>query len=167
MAKELRGFLKSLKKSLPHEIVGIDKIVNPAEFEVTALLRHLEVLGKFPVLLVEKPLNLMEGEAGFRLITNVFATRQNCALAMGLDPSEWKLELSIEYSRREKNPIHPRVVNKENAPVKEIVHIGERADLRILPIVRHHEKDGGPYVDMTPVMKDPENGFYNVAFLRN
>src|SRR5436853_450924 len=24
----------------------------------------------------------------------------------------------------------------------------------------------GPYIDMTPVMRDPEGGFYNVAFLR-
>jgi UbiD family decarboxylase len=27
--------------------------------------------------------------------------------------------------------------------------------------------DPAPYIDMTPVMKDPDSGFYNAAFLRN
>jgi len=167
MAKDLKGFLKAIRKALPHEMVTIDKVVNPEKFEVTALLRHLEVRGKFPVLLFDKPLDLMKREAGFKLITNVFATRQNCALALGLDPSDWQLGLSLEYARRENNIINPQVVERKSAPVKEVVHIDEDADLRMLPIVRHHERDGGPYVDMTPVMKDPDNGFYNVAFLRN
>ena len=167
MAKDLKGFLKDLREALPRELVTIDKTVNPAKFEVTALLRHLELLGKFPVLLFDRAHDLMGREADFKLITNVFATRQNCALAMGLDPSDWKLDLSLEYSRRESNPISPEIVEKGVAPVKEAVYTGENVDLAKLPIVRHHEKDGGPYVDMTPVMKDPDHGFYNVAFLRN
>ena len=39
--------------------------------------------------------------------------------------------------------------------------------MREFPIVRHHEMDGGPYIDMTVVAKDPDQGFYNVAFHRN
>ena len=51
--------------------------------------------------------------------------------------------------------------------IKEVVKIGDEADLNDFPIVRHHEMDAGPYVDMTPIMRDPETGGYNVAFLRN
>src|SRR3970282_2629155 len=51
--------------------------------------------------------------------------------------------------------------------MKEVVKRGEDADLYQFPIVRHHAMDPAPYIDMTPVMKDPEQGFYNVAFLRN
>lgn len=166
MAKNLKYFLKQLTETLSHNIVYIKKPVNPADFEVTALLRHLEVLGKFPVLLFEEPLSL-KNEQTMPLVTNVFATRERCALAMGLAPEESGLELSLEYARRVKNLINPQIIDKKEAPVKEIIKTGKDADLRHLPIVRHHEMDGGPYVDMTPVMKDPDDGFYNVAFLRN
>jgi 2,5-furandicarboxylate decarboxylase 1 len=141
--------------------------VNPATFDVTALLRHLEAEGRFPILLFDAPLNLEKKKANFKLVTNVFATRQRCALAMGLKPDDWKLDLSLEYSRREGSPIPPERISKTDAPVKEMVFMGEKVDLRKLPIVRHHDMDGGPYIDMTPVMKDPDSGFYNVAFLRN
>lgn len=167
MTKDLRDFIKDMEEKLSDNLVKVEKTVDPAKFDVTAILRHLEVSGKFPVLLFKKPLNLLKEEASFRLITNVFSTRQNCALAMGLRPDDWKLELSLEYACRETNPIQPQVVGKEAAPVKEQAYRGDHADLRFLPIVRHHEMDGGPYVDMTPVMKDPEGGFYNIAFLRN
>ena len=69
---------------------------------------------------LKKIIPAMKREADFKLITNVFATRQNCALAMGLDPSDWQLGLSLEYARRENNPINPQTVERENAPVKEV-----------------------------------------------
>jgi UbiD family decarboxylase len=40
-------------------------------------------------------------------------------------------------------------------------------DLTYLPAVRHHRLDPAPYLNMTPSMKDPDSGAYNVAFLRN
>jgi len=46
------------------------------------------------------------------------------------------------------------------------VKSGNNADLRDLPIVRHHEMDGGPYIDMTVAMRDPDQGFYNASFHR-
>jgi 2,5-furandicarboxylate decarboxylase 1 len=58
-------------------------------------------------------------------------------------------------------------VERADAPVKEVVARGEECDLSWFPIVRHHEMDPAPYIDMTPVMKHPDEGFYNVAFLRN
>ena len=44
---------------------------------------------------------------------------------------------------------------RKAAPVKEMVKIGSAADLRDFPIVRHHEMDGGPYIDMTVVCEGP------------
>lgn len=167
MAKDLRDFIQEMKDTCPSELISVEKPVNPANFDVTTLLRHLEVMGKFPVLLFERPIDLHGKEATSKLITNVFATRQNCALSMGLQPEKWKLELSLEYAHRESNLVSPEIIPRERAPVKEYIYIGEESDLRTFPIVRHHEMDGGPYVDMTPVMKDPDEGFYNLAFLRN
>ena len=89
------------------------------------------------------------------------------ALALGLKPEQAGMELSLEYARRLEKPLAPVVVDRAQAPVKEVITRGEECDLRNYPIVRHHEMDPGPYIDMTPVMKHPDEGFYNVAFLRN
>jgi UbiD family decarboxylase len=167
MASNLQLFLNQIKETFPQELITIEKSVNPAAYDVTALLRHLELEGNFPILLFDSPLNLEKKIAKFKLVTNVFATRKRCAVALGLEPKDWKLEMSLEYSRREGKPVAPEIIDKNEAPVKEMVFTGENVDLRKLPIVRHHDMDGGPYVDMTPVMRDPDSGFYNVAFLRN
>ena len=47
-----------------------------------------------------------------------------------------------------------------------MVKVGDQVDLRELPIVRHHRMDPAPYIDMAPIMRDPEMGHYNIAFLR-
>jgi UbiD family decarboxylase len=99
-------------------------------------------------------------------VSNIFATRQRCARALGLEPSDAGLELSLEYARREARRLPPLVVPASEAPAKEIVQRGEEVDLRRFPVVRHHRMDGGPYIDMTPVMRDPLSGAYNIAFQR-
>ena len=40
MAENIYSYLQKLKESLPNDLVSIEKSVNPANFEVTALLRH-------------------------------------------------------------------------------------------------------------------------------
>lgn len=167
MGKNLRGFLHQLEARLPNDLIRVERAVSPARFEATALLQHLENERKFPALLFEKPINLKGEPSPFPLLSNLFATRRRCALALGMEPDEEGLPLSLEYARREEMLIPPVAIPAREAPVKEVVKAGERADLYDLPIVRHHAMDPAPYLDMTPVMKDPEGGFYNVAFLRN
>jgi len=167
MVLNIRKYLRDMEDKLPHDLITIPREINPAAFEVTALLEHLERENLFPALLFEKPLNLKGEVAQFKLITNVFATRKRCAVALGLPPEKWKLELSLEYARREANPLKPVIISPSEAPVKEVIKTGISVDLREFPIVRHHEMDGGPYIDMTVVSKDPDEGFYNMAFLRN
>ncbi len=167
MKKNLSAFLRKLEERLPHDLVRVERAVSPADFEVTAILQHLENERKFPVLLFENPLNLNGKPSTFPLLSNVFATRARCALALGMNPQDEGLALSLEYARREEKLLPPVVVPIPEAPVKKVIKRGEEADLYEFPIVRHHAMDPAPYIDMTPVMKDPEGGFYNVAFLRN
>ncbi len=167
MPKDLQSFLAKLSEALPHDIIAVDRPVKPARFEVTALLKHLELDGKYPVLLFGNPVDVNGEKSEFRLLSNVFASRQRCALALDLDPSRWKLDLSLEYACREEKLIAPQVVEGKNAPVKETVKKGADADLSRFPIVRHHEMDGGPYIDMAVIMRDPDEGFYNASFHRN
>ena len=61
--------------------------------------------------------------------------------------------------------IEPVVV--DDAPVQEVVHAGDEADLRKLPLVTHSEKDVAPYVTAGAVIaRDPASGRRNVSFNR-
>jgi 2,5-furandicarboxylate decarboxylase 1 len=164
--RNLRDFLEQLHARLPHDFYRIERQIAPARFEVTAVLQHLENERKFPVLLFEKPLDMEGKPSQFPLLSNVFATRQRCALALGMEPEEEGLPLSLEYARREDRLLAPIKISAREAPVKQVVKRDHEANLYELPVVRHHAMDPAPYIDMTPVVKDPEGGFYNIAFQR-
>ena len=162
----LSDYLQSLEKNYPNDLIHVTKPVNPAKYEVTAVLKHLENRGKFPTLLWDRPNDVEGRPSDLRLVSNVFATRERCALAMGLKPEDAGMPLSMEYARRLEHSIDPVIIERSASPVKEVVETGDACDLSRYPIVRHHEMDPAPYIDMTPVMKHPD-GFHNVAFLRN
>ena len=163
----LRRYLEELQRETPEEVLHVRSAVKPSAFEATAVLQRLEERNKYPLVVFDKPLALNGKPSAFPLVSNIYATRERCARALGLRPDQAYQELGLEYARREERRIAPVVIDAAAAPVKQVVRLGEQADLRELPIVRHHRMDGGPYVDMTPVMRDPETGAYNVAFLRN
>ncbi len=166
LAFELRRYLEDLERESPADVVHVIEVVDPARFEVTAVLQRLEELNRFPLVVFDRPLDL-NGEVSFPIVTNVYATRERCARALGLRADQASLDLSLEYARREARRIEPVVVLPDEAPVKQVVERGEAADLRRLPIVRFHRMDAGPYVDMSVAMRDPESGAYNLAFLRS
>jgi UbiD family decarboxylase len=160
------GFLEVLRRELPRDLLVIEEAVNPATFDVTAVARHLEMRGNFPALLFTRPLNLRGEPSEIALATNMYATRERCALMLGLPVEQSKLELSLRMAALEQAAVPPVVVDQGAAPVKEVVRRGADADLRDLPLVRHHEMDPGPYIDMTVVLREPESGAYNMSFQR-
>ncbi len=162
----IRDFLAAVEAEQPSQIVHIDRPVNPADFEVTAILQQLEDAGRNPMAMFHQPLNLFGQVSQFPLVANVFAERDRCALALGMPISESKFPLSLEYGRRELGRIAPTILSPAESPVKEVIQRGEAADLRQFPIVRHHHMDPAPYIDMTPIMRDPDSGAYNAAYLR-
>ncbi len=54
---ELRDFLNLLERDHPKELLRISEEVNPANFEVTAILANLEQKGINPMVLFERPVN--------------------------------------------------------------------------------------------------------------
>ena len=130
---DLRFFLDDLQERLPYDFVRIEQTVAPHQFEVTALLQHLENQKKFPVLFFEKPLDLNGKPSAFPLLSNVFATRQRCALSLGMKPNEDQLPLSLEYARREDRLLAPVTISKTEAPVKEVIKRGEEAKATLAP----------------------------------
>jgi len=163
----IRTYLAALERDYPAWVVHVAKPVNPARFEVTAVLQQLEHYDRFPLVVFEHPLNLHGEPSPFPIATNIYATRERCALALGLRADQAHQELALEYARREERRVPPVVLSPTEAPVKEVVRVGDDVDLRLFPIVRHHRMDAGPYLDMASVMRDPDSGAYNVAFLRN
>jgi UbiD family decarboxylase len=154
MTMDLRDFLDDLQERLPYDFVRIERTVAPHQFEVTALLQHLENQKKFPVLFFEKPLDLNGKPSAFPLLSNVFATRQRCALSLGMKPNESELPLSLEYARREDRLLPPVTIPAKEAPVKEIIKRGDEAIFTTSPwsaprhgsgaVHRHDAGDGSP-----------------------
>jgi len=163
----LASYLAELERTHPEWVVHVAEPVDPARFGVTAVLQRLEDQGLYPLVVFQRPRDLRGEISRYPLVTNLYAARERCALALGLRPEEAYQELGLEFARREERRIPPVLVPRTGAPVKAHVEVGERADLRQFPIVRHHRMDAGPYVDMAAVMRDPDSGAYNVAFLRN
>jgi len=163
---ELRDFIKLIERDHPNELLRVREEIDPAKFEATAILANLEAKGLNPMVLFERPINQLGKVSPFPLLTNIYSSRTRDALAFGMRADQNRLELSLEYSRREQRRISPVRVARDIAPVKQVVKTGTDVDLRELPIVRHHHMDPAPYIDMAPIMRDPEMGHYNIAFLR-
>jgi len=162
----LGGYLAQLEKDHPEWVVHVTEPVDPAKFEVTAVLQQLEYRDQYPLVVFDRPLNLRGEVSDFPIATNVYASRARCAVYLGLRPEDYGPGLALEYARREERRLQPVLVSKAEAPVKQVVQLGDDADLRQFPIIRHHRMDAGPYIDMSPVVRDPESGVYNGAFLR-
>ncbi len=166
MAKDLRTFISDLRKESPHEVVEINKEVDPAHYDVTAIIKHLDALKKFPLLIFNKPLNLKGKVSPVRLCMNAEISQNKIQIALGIPRTMTRSQMGEECLRREAKPIKPTVIAKQDAPVKQVVTVGEQADLHELPILRHHEMDGGPYIVMASVVKDKATGKYNVSYHR-
>src|SRR5712675_879495 len=140
---ELRDYIAMIERDHPKEILRIKDEIDPAKFEATAILANLEEKGINPMVLFERPINQLGKVSPFPLVTNIYSSRRRDALALGLRADQDRIDLSLEYSRREQRRVPPVRIASADAPVKQVVKVGDQVDLR-----------------------DPEMGHYNIAFLR-
>jgi 2,5-furandicarboxylate decarboxylase 1 len=165
MARELIDFLERLREEMPNSLLEVDEEID-SRFEITAFLRKLEERGKYPVVLFNNVKNL-QGIGGNRVITNVTPDRKMIAMAIGLRAHEWKEKLTVEFGKKaDKKKMRPVLIDKNEAPVKEIIKIGEKMDLREFPFIYHHEMDGNPYGTMLVITKKPDDLGYNLSYHR-
>src|SRR5918997_1634279 len=120
MAKDLRTFIKQIESEHPGDLRRVTREVDPANYDVTAIMEHLYRRGERPTVLFE-----------------VFAERARCATALDFPREQSNLPLSLEFSRLSQAGIGPSVVDAADAPVKEVVLTGEAIDTRELPVVIH------------------------------
>ena len=166
MAKSLRSFLADMRRAYPNEVVNISKPVNPLTYDITAIIKHLGALKKFPVLIFEHPLNARGQPTDMKVVMSAENSQKKIQVALGLPAQMDRAEMARECLRREAGSIGPVIVSKDTAPVKEIIQIGDQVDLYGLPLLKHHEMDGGPYIDMSSVARDRNGGIYNCSYHR-
>ncbi len=166
MPKSLGQFLEMLEKEYPSELSVVSREIRPAQFEVTALLENLDLAKQYPAVLFNNTQNVHGQPSGIRLVSNLFASRERCALALGMSTADCKMPLSLEYARREQLPVAPELISGE-VPVQEVVITGADIDVARLPIVRHFEMDMGPVLTMANCMRDPDTGVYDISFVKN
>ena len=167
MAKDLRSYLDSFKKEFPDKFVEVKESIDPPHHEVAAYLKLLEDKGELPVTLFQNVRNVQGTSSQFPLIHNIFATRSYCALAIGLEPSDFRTGLVTRFAEIQEKPIDYEVIARNKAPVMENVWAGKDADISRLPSARYHEKDAGPYFVMANVLKAKSGDFYEVTMAKN
>ena len=155
-----------MRREYPSEVVAVSKTVNPLNYDVTAIIKQLGALKKFPILIFDQPLNVHGELNDMRLVISAENTQKKVQVALAVPRDMDRAEMARECLRREANRIPPIIVEKSAAPVKEVIRTGENVDLHELPLMRHHEMDGGPYVDMSSVARDRGSGVYNCSYHR-
>ena len=160
---DLRTFLADWRVSHPDDFLDLERPVS-MKHEITALQYRLWQAGRHPLIVANQPVNCQGQPSSHRLITNLAASRVICAAALGLSSPRKAAE---EYARRSAQPLPPQVISKGQAPVKEVVDIGDKVNLLRFPITWQHERDAGPYLTAAHVTTyDPDSGEDNTAIQR-
>jgi len=143
-----RPFLDS-EKDLPGEVVEEDRQLS-ADFEAPAVMKEND---NGPVIVFNK----IKG-CDFKVVGGLCGTRERIYRAIGADARTYYSKLISATS----NPVKPELV--DNGPVLD-VH--EKPNLEALPIFRHYEKDGGPYITAGLVVaRSPDGKFQNASIHR-
>ncbi len=151
MQPDLRSFLDVLEQK--GRLVRLPRAVQPHTEAATLIL---EAQKRHQAVLFEKVVG-----STMPVVANVVGDRQMLALALGVAPEE----VVSTFLARSRQRISPMIIRE--APVQEIVQLGDEVDVSRLPLVVHSEKDAGPYITAGLVIaKDPRSRIRNVSFNR-
>lgn len=166
MAKDFRTFLRQLTAACPDELLRVPGKIN-SDLEATTFLRKMELEGRAPMTIFEHPTALDGSESRFPLVFNAFSSRKKFCAALDMDMADYKMPLSLKLKDCFAHRVAPVTIPAGEAPVKETVITGEACGFDKLPIPKHHEHDGGPYIlGGALVTRDPDSGAYNLAMIR-
>jgi len=105
----------------------------------------------------------IKGYPGWTAVSQILADRRKWSIAMGMED---KTILS-EMAQRLKKPVATANVGKDKAPVREVIEIGDKADLYSIPSMMTSERDGGRYLASgMAIIKDPDTGIRNMSIHR-
>ena len=155
MPKDLRSFIAELEAKHPEEVARVTQPISP-RYEITALLTQLEKAKRFPLLYCES----VEGSDA-PVVINAQASRKLMALALECKAEE----LAAKFTERQGKPMAPAEV--ADAPVHEVVKLGDDVDLTQVPLLTHYDVNAAPYVTAGIVVAaDPDSGVRNTSYNR-
>jgi 2,5-furandicarboxylate decarboxylase 1 len=155
MPKDLRSFIAELEANSPEDVARVTKPLSPC-YEMSAILTHLERRKRFPLLFFQNSSNSQAP-----VVINAQASRRLMSIALECKPEE----LARAFSARQSKPLPP--VEMINAPVHEIVKIGDELDLNEVPLLTHYDVNAAPYITAGIVVAaDPETGVRNTSYNR-
>lgn len=159
--KDLRSFLQQVERQFPDELVHVKPRVD-LKFEVSAVLVKLDRAHKFPVVIFDDLEAPSGRRSAFPLLSNLFASRNLCALA--LESSVEKV--GLDYDRRTRDARTPVVVGREAAPVKQVVKKGRDIDLFDFPVPLPYHMEGGRTIlgSVVTTVDNQEGNVYNCAY---
>ncbi len=161
MYRDLREYIKGAEE------LGELKIIEGADWDLeVGTITELMTKRDTPLLLFDK---IKGYPPGYRIVTNLAATKKRVSLLLGLPEKEKPIDLLKAWREKAKGgfkPVPP--VQVKTGPVMENVHTGDDIDLFEFPTPRWHEDDGGRYIGTGDVVitKDPEEGWVNVGTYR-
>ena len=152
------------------------------DLEITEITQRMLQQGG-PALLFEN----VEGYDGIPVLINLYGTEQRAAWALGVDelselPASIEKMMSIAQGGPPKGlvdklrmlgdlvklgRIGPKSVEREDAPVQEVIMQGDDVDLFSMPILKTWPQDAGRYITLPLVItKDPDTGTHNLGMYR-
>ena len=152
--RDLREYLQKLEAE--GELIKIKESLSPV-YEIPSVFKQLG--------LMDGPAALVENVAGYSvpMAGNIFGSLKKLALALETEEDH----LFPEYEKRAVSPIPPKLVEKEKAPVKQVI-IKDNIDvMKTIPITKSHVGDASPYITQGLMcLKDPDTGTRDMAIRR-
>jgi 2,5-furandicarboxylate decarboxylase 1 len=153
--QSLRGHVQNLEQQ--GELVHFTAPVAPHENLSALGWKTYDSLGKSSLF------SNLEGFPGWRVCNQVITDRRKWSIALGVEPDA----LIPTLVERIKRTVPPVMIERAEAPVKEVIKIGPEADLTKIPAMWHSENDPGPYIASgMAIIKDPETGIRNMSIHR-
>ena len=150
-----RTFVKNLEQQ--GELIRFTKEVDPLTNMAAIEWKAFNELGKGSLFANIK------GYPGWTAVSQILADRKKWSIAMGMEDKT----ILGEMAQRLKKPVPTANVTKDKAPVREVIEIGDKADLYSIPSMMTSERDGGRYLASgMAIIKDPDTGIRNMSIHR-
>ena len=155
MDQSIRGYLANLEQQ--GELVRFQKKVDPLENLTAIGWKTYDRLGKASLF------DNLTGFPGWQVCNQIITDRRKWGIGLGVEEGE----VIETFNQRVKEPIEPVMVNKTEAPVKELIYQGDEVNLAKLPAAWTSELDPGPFIASgMAIIKDPDTGIRNMSIHR-
>jgi 2,5-furandicarboxylate decarboxylase 1 len=159
--KDLRSFLADVERHYPEELVRVKQKID-LRFEISALLVKLDREHKFPIVIFENLNNVSGAKSRFPLLSNCFASRRLCAMALESTVEK----VGLDYDMRSQNLKCPVVISNDEAPVKQVIRKKEEVNLCDFPVPLPYHMEGGRTIlgSIITTVDNQNEHIYNCAY---